>query len=47
MVSRLAWTAALILTGCGVDGPPVTPAAPVQPGVTITGDARMGVVLTP
>ena len=48
---RLALAAALVLTGCGVDGPPVTPSAQAQPqpqpGVTITGDGAMGVVFTP
>jgi len=43
----LAVAAALILSGCGVDGPPVAPVAQAQPGVTITGDAAMGVVFTP
>ncbi len=37
--------ALLALTACGVDGPPVRPApdAPA-PGVTVSGDARIGVV---
>ena len=29
--------AALVLSGCGVDGPPVAPMAQAQPGVTVTG----------
>lgn len=47
MVRTLALTAVLALSGCGVDGPPVAPAAPAQPGITISGDATMGVVFTP
>ena len=39
--------AALVLSGCGVDGPPVAPMAQAQPGVTVTGDARIGAVFTP
>lgn len=44
---RLALAAALILSGCGVDGPPEVPRDADRPGVTVTGDARMGVVFTP
>ena len=33
--------AALLLAACGVDGPPE---APERPGVSVGGDARMGVV---
>lgn len=43
----LALAAVLALSGCGVDGPPVAPLAQAQPGVAVTGDARMGVVFTP
>ena len=43
----LTIAAALILSGCGVDGPPEVPRMADQPGVTVTGDARMGVVFTP
>ena len=41
----LAFLALLTLTACGVDGPPVRPepGAP-PPGVTVSGDARIGVV---
>lgn len=35
----------LTLAACGVDGPPQSPQSP-QPGVTITGDARVGVTGT-
>ena len=37
------------LAACGIDGPPQAPATTVtvKPGVTVTGDARMGVVFTP
>ena len=44
---KLAVAAALVLSGCGVDGPPLAPVARAEPGVTITGDAAMGVVFTP
>lgn len=47
MVRRLAFALAVVLSGCGVDGPPEVPRAADQPGVTVTGDARMGVVFTP
>jgi hypothetical protein len=42
---RLTLTAVLAclsLAGCGADGDPV---APTQPGVTVSGDARIGVVV--
>lgn len=44
---RLAFALAMALSGCGVDGPPEVPRTADQPGVTVTGDARMGVVFTP
>ena len=44
---RLAFALAVVLSGCGVDGPPEVPRLAAQPGVTVTGDARMGVVFTP
>ena len=45
-MKRLALAAALVLSGCGVDGPPRVPqAAPT--GVTVTGEARMGAVFAP
>ena len=44
---RLAFALAMALSGCGVDGPPEVPRAADEPGVTVTGDARMGVVFTP
>ena len=47
MVRRLAFALAMALSGCGVDGPPEVPHAADEPGVTVTGDARMGVVFTP
>lgn len=43
----IAAAAALILSGCGVDGPPVAPVAQLQPGVTVSGELRTGVVFTP
>ncbi|MBU3028975.1 lipoprotein [Paracoccus marinaquae] len=44
-MKRLVLIAVLGLAGCGVDGPPERPAeeAP-QTGVTISGDARIGVM---
>lgn len=39
---RLALLAVLALAACGVDGPPERPSP--APGVSISGDARMGVV---
>ena len=47
MVRRLAFALAMALSGCGVDGPPEVPREAARPGVTVTGDARMGVVFTP
>ena len=43
----LAFAAALVLSGCGVDGPPEVPREAAQPGVTVTGEARMGAVFAP
>ncbi|MDF3607663.1 hypothetical protein PE067_16870 [Paracoccus sp. DMF-8] len=41
----LAVIAVLALAACGVDGPPVAPgAAAPEPGVSISGEARIGVV---
>lgn len=44
----LAAIAALLVAGCGVDGPPIRPQAKAevqaQPGVTVSGEARFGVV---
>lgn len=36
----------LALAGCGIDGPPIAPSDhPVPPpGVTVSGDARIGMV---
>jgi len=41
----LCLIAILALAACGVDGPPVAPVAQVAPapGVTVTGDARIGI----
>lgn len=42
----VAATACLALAGCGVDGPPVRPAAAPNaappPGITVSGEARIG-----
>ncbi len=37
----LALTACLAVAGCGVDG---APQPPVTPGITVTGDAQIGIV---
>lgn len=37
-----AFTLLALLAACGADGAPETPAA--KPGVTVTGDARIGMV---
>jgi predicted small lipoprotein YifL len=44
---RVALLSLVLLAACGADGPPEPPAAqaPVS-GVSITGDARVGVVVT-
>ena len=43
----LSLIALLALTACGVDGPPIRPEPdPPAPGVTVSGDARIGVVST-
>jgi predicted small lipoprotein YifL len=41
----LALLLLLPLIGCGVDGAPVPPAAKAQSGVTLTGEASVGVVV--
>lgn len=35
--------ALLALAACGVDGAPERPAKPAQSGITISGDARIGI----
>lgn len=38
---------ALLLAACGADGPPrFQEQEPVHPGVTMSGDARIGIVVT-
>ncbi|MFZ1467666.1 MAG: argininosuccinate lyase [Paracoccaceae bacterium] len=38
-------TSLALLTACGADGPPVAPSkAAVQPAISITGTAKIGVV---
>ncbi len=40
------WIAAatlLALAGCGVEGPPQAPSPAPSPGVSVTGEARIGV----
>ena len=45
MMIRLSMLAVMALAACGVDGPPERPAQkPAQSGVTISGDARVGVI---
>ncbi|WP_193140607.1 MULTISPECIES: argininosuccinate lyase [unclassified Meridianimarinicoccus] len=41
-----AFGLAFLLTGCGLEGPPVAPPPKEKPatGVKVTGDARVGVV---
>ncbi|WP_378941769.1 hypothetical protein [Paracoccus sp. R86501] len=44
MMIRLSLLAVLALAACGVDGAPERPAQkPAKSGVTISGDARVGV----
>lgn len=31
------------LAGCGIDGPPHRPAEVTEPGISLSGDARIGV----
>ena len=38
---RLILIASLFLAACGADGPPQPPA---KPGITVTGDAQIGIV---
>jgi hypothetical protein len=45
MKRLVALTALALLAACGADGEPQAPTgAPTGPGVTISGDARIGVV---
>jgi hypothetical protein len=44
MTRTLAMLALLILAACGADG---APSASREPGVSFTGDARLGVVVNP
>ena len=46
MIRRLAVFGALAATlaGCGADGPPQRPADAPASGISVTGEARMGVV---
>ena len=48
MMRGMIMLALLMLAACGADGAPsvATPAAPAS-GVSVTGDARMGVVVNP
>jgi len=41
LAGLLGLVSVLALAGCGVEAPPT---APAQPGVSIEGDARIGVV---
>jgi hypothetical protein len=41
-MTRLSLIACLLLVGCGAEGPPQKPA---EPGVTVSGDAQIGVVV--
>lgn len=42
-VTKYVILVALALTGCGVAGAPVPPAAEPTPGVHVSGEARVGV----
>jgi predicted small lipoprotein YifL len=42
MMPRLLLIACLTLAGCGADGPPQ---APSKSGITVSGDAQIGVVV--
>ncbi len=42
-MNRFALLALLALTACGADGDPLPPTKTVTPGVTISGEARIGV----
>ena len=46
MIRAVVLLVALGVAGCGVDGPPVAPSDPPapEPGVTVSGEARIGVV---
>jgi hypothetical protein len=43
MIIRLSLLAVMALSACGVDGSPQRPAKKAESGVTISGDARVGV----
>ena len=43
MRAILAFALLATLAACGVDGPPEPPTARATPGVSISGEARMGV----
>ncbi len=41
----LALISLVILAGCGADGPPVAPTqAATQPGISVSGQAKVGIV---
>ena len=46
MLKRLAPLMLLILAACGIDGDPIPPStqAGPNPGLTVTGDAQIGIV---
>ena len=50
MIHSLRWTALAALlalsAGCGVDGPPTRPEPAPEPGLSVSGEARIGVVST-
>ncbi|TWI29918.1 hypothetical protein [Paracoccus sulfuroxidans] len=45
-MTKLAFAviAALLVAGCGVDGAPIRPQAKTEPGLSVSGEARIGVV---
>ncbi len=49
---RITLAALALVAACGADGEPRAPqpaphSTPAQPGITVSGDARLGVVVTP
>ena len=48
-MTRIALLSLILLTACGREGPPVRPGAATAPppdGISVSGDARVGVITT-
>jgi predicted small lipoprotein YifL len=45
MTRYLSIALLLILAGCGADGPPIAMETATEPGITVSGDAQIGVVV--